>query len=222
MARAPRIIKAGIAYHLLNRANGKLRIFRKDKDFQAFEDILAEAIDRFNVRITAYCIMGNHWHMLAWPEYDDQLSDFMKWLTVTHTQRWHGAHGTTGMGHVYQGRYKSFPVCDDGHYLTVLRYIESNPIRAGLVDRSQQWPWSSLAIRNGKKGDILISDGPVELPSRWNQLVNLGVNDSQRDSIDNCIKRSCPFGENNWVERTANLLNLNSTKRPRGRPPKGV
>lgn len=222
MSRPPRIIKAGFAYHLLNRANGRLRIFRKAGDFQAFEDILAAAIQRFKVRITAYCIMDNHWHMVAWPELDDQLSDFIKWLTVTHTQRWHGAHGTVGMGHIYQGRYKSFPVASDSHYLTVLRYVESNPLLAGIVKRSQEWPWSSLAIRNGKKSDILLSDGPVELPARWNSLVNYRINQGQLESMERCVKRGCPLGENYWAEKTASLLNLQSTRRPRGRPKKGV
>ncbi|MHC4620275.1 MAG: transposase [Planctomycetota bacterium] len=222
MPRPPRIIKAGIAYHLLNRANGRLRIFRKVGDFRAFEDILAEAVERFGVRLTAYCIMGNHWHMVAWPEFDDQLSHFIKWLTVTHAQRWHAAHGTAGMGHIYQGRYKSFPVASDGHYLTVLRYVESNPLRAGIVRRSQEWPWSSLAVRNGKESDISLSDGPVELPSRWNSLVNVGMRHAQLESIQRCVKRGCPCGESLWVERTAEFLRLESTCRRRGRPNKGV
>jgi putative transposase len=198
-----------------------LSIFRKAGDFQAFEDILTEAIDRFNVRITAYCIMGNHWHMVAWPQLDDQLSTFVKWLTVTHTQRWHAAHGTAGTGHIYQGRYKSFPVASDGHYLTVLRYVESNALRAGIVQRSQQWPWTSLAIRNGKESDIVLSDGPVELPARWNTLVNLGIKQRRLESIERCVKRGRPLGENSWAEKTAAILSLQSTRRPRGRPKKG-
>jgi putative transposase len=218
MPRAKRIIKAGLVYHLLNRANGRLRIFKKDKDFEAFERIIAQAIEQFSVRIISYCIMSNHWHLMAWPSVDSRLSDFMKWLTVTHTQRWHSAHGTTGTGHVYQGRFKSFPIEDDGHYLTVLRYVESNPLRAGLVSKSQDWPWGSLSLRNGKKSDITLSEGPIALPHRWNYLVNIGVNDVQRQTIEKCIKRGCPFGSEQWMSKTADILKLASTLRPRGRP----
>lgn len=222
MPRAIRIIKADIVYHLLNRANGRLRIFKKSRDFEAFEKILAEAINKFHVRITGYCIMSNHWHMVAWPRKDNQLSGFMKWLTVTHAQRWHTAHGTTGMGHLYQGRYKSFPTESDEHYLTVLRYVESNPLRADIVEKSQSWPWSSLALRNGRECEITLSDGPVELPRRWNYLVNLGVNDNQKSMIDNSIKRGCPYGDEHWVRRTIKQLGLESSIRPIGRPKNGV
>jgi len=162
--------------------------------------------------------MSNHWHLMAWPSVDSRLSDFMKWLTVTHTQRWHSAHGTTGMGHVYQGRFKSFPIEDDGHYLTALRYVESNPLRAGLVSKSQDWPWASLSLRNGKKSDITLSEGPIALPHRWNYLVNIGVNDVQRQTIEKCIKRGCPLGNEQWVQKTAGILKLASSLRPRGRP----
>ena len=100
MSYKKRITKGGIAYHVLNRANGKLRIFKKDLDFIAFENILAEGIERFNMRLCGYCIMGNHWHMLLWPVNDGDLSDFMHWITVTHAMRWHTAHGTCGIGHI--------------------------------------------------------------------------------------------------------------------------
>ena len=222
MPRAIRIIKKDIVYHLLNRANGKLRIFKKARDFEVFEEILAEAINKFHVRITGYCIMSNHWHMVAWPRKDNQLSEFMKWLTVTHAQRWHTAHGTTGMGHLYQGRYKSFPTKSDEHYLTLLRYVESNPLRAEIVGKSQSWPWSSLALRNGRECEITLSDGPVELPRRWNYLVNLGANDNQKSMIDNCIKRGCPYGDEHWVRRIIKQLGLESSIRPIGRPKNGV
>ena len=222
MPRSRRIIKANIAYHVLNRANGRLRIFKKDADFEAFKNILAQAVTRFKIRLTGFCIMSNHWHLLLWPDADDQLSDFMKWLTVTHTQCWHGAHGTYGMGHIYQGRFKSFPIDADEHYLTVLKYIESNPLRAGIVSRSQDWPWSSLAIRNGAKKELTLSDGPVELPRNWNKLVNIDLQQPQKFAINNSIKRSSPYGREKWTNKTASDLKLESTLKPIGRPKKRV
>ena len=222
MPRSRRIIKANLAYHVLNRANGRLRIFRKDADYEAFETILAEAVNRFKLRLTGYCIMSNHWHLLLWPDVDDQLSEFMKWLTVTHTQRWHGAHGTYGMGHIYQGRFKSFPVDRDEHYLAVLKYIESNPLQAGIVSKCQDWLWSSLMVRNGCKNNITLSDGPVEMPRNWNKLVNMEFSRAERAAINNSVKRGCPYGREKWVVKTASKLKLESTLKPRGRPKKSV
>jgi len=138
MSRAKRITLGGYAYHVLNRANGRLRMFHKDGDFLAFEQILAEGIARYSMRLCGYCTMSNHWHLLLWPVNDGELSEFMRWITLTHTQWFHASHGTVGIGHLYQGRFKSFPVQDDAHYLTVMRYIEANPLRAGLVKRGRR------------------------------------------------------------------------------------
>ena len=222
MTRPRRITKANLAYHVMNRANGRLRIFRRDADYEAFEAIIAEAIEHLEMRLTGYCIMSNHWHLLLWPNEDNQLSNFIKWLTVTHTQRWHRAHGTYGTGHIYQGRFKSFPIDKEGHYLTVLRYIESNPLRAGLISKCQHWQWSSLMVRNGCKNNIALSDGPVELPQNWNKLVNMEFNQVEQADINNSIRRGCPYGRKNWTAKTAAELKLESTLKPIGRPIKGA
>jgi len=149
MPRSLRQIPGGVVIHVLNRANGRLRIFKKADDFIAFEQLLAEGQERFGMRICGYCMMSNHWHLLLWPRGDGDLSDFLHWVTLTHTQRYHAAHGTAGIGHVYQGRFKSFPVQSDRHYLTVLRYIEANPLRAGIVEAPGVYPWSSFTARGG-------------------------------------------------------------------------
>ena len=218
MSRAKRVTLGGYVYHVLNRANGRLRIFRKHNDFLAFEQVMAEAITRFDMRICGYCIMSNHWHFLLWPHRDGDLSEFMRWLTLTHTQRYHASHGTLGIGHLYQGRFKSFPVQEDSHYLTVLRYIEANPLRAGLVEDAGDWHWSSLAIRKGEESLFEISDGPVELPAGWEKLVNKADNGKILERLDKSIKRGSPFGDNQWQIITAGRLKLESTMRPRGRP----
>jgi len=150
MPRPERIALGGYVYHVLNRANGRLRIFRKPADFLAFEKILGDGLLRFSMRLCGYCLLSNHWHLLVWPRGDDDLPTFMRWVTLTHVQRYHASHATIGIGHLYQGRYKSFPVQGDGHYLRVLRYIEANPLHAGLVESPDQWAWSSLAVRTGR------------------------------------------------------------------------
>ncbi|MEO8497102.1 MAG: transposase, partial [Planctomycetota bacterium] len=120
----------GLVYHVLNRANAKMPIFEKQGDSEAFEQVLEQAVERFEMRLLAYCLLNNHWHLVVWPREDGELSRLVGWLTLTHTQRWHAHRHSTGSGHVYQGRFKSFPVQDDEHFLTVCRYVERNAQRA--------------------------------------------------------------------------------------------
>ncbi len=220
MPRTKRITLGGCVYHVLNRANGRLRIFRKDADFLAFEQILAEGIERYSMRLCGYCIMGNHWHLLLWPVGDNDLSQFMRWITLTHTQRFHVSHGTVGIGHLYQGRFKSFPVQDDAHYLTVMRYIEANPLRAKLVKRPSDWPWSSLAVRKGMEAPFKLSQGPLKLSSNWDKLVNQIDPPDRLNDLKKSIERGAPFGQPDWKIKTATKMNLQSTLRPKGRPKK--
>jgi len=141
MPRQSRNIVGGYAYHVLNRGNGRLRLFRKPADYAGFEQAMAEAHERVPLRILGYVVMPNHWHLLVWPQarQPEQVTDFFRWLTHTHTQRWHAHHSTAGMGHIYQGRFKSFPIASDEYLLTVLRYVERNPLRARLVKRAEEW-----------------------------------------------------------------------------------
>jgi putative transposase len=135
----------GFAYHCLNRGNGRAAIFRKDGDYQAFERVLAESLEHVpGMRLVVYCLMPNHWHLVLWPRRDGELSDFLHWLTLTHTQRWHAHHHEVGGGHLYQGRFKSFPIHEDEHFLTVCRYVERNALRARLVAKAEAWRWGSL------------------------------------------------------------------------------
>jgi putative transposase len=217
MPRQIRKAKGGIVYHVLNRANGRLRIFKTAADFAAFEQILAEGIERFKMRLCGYCLMSNHWHLVLWPRADGDLSSFMKWLTGTHSHRWHAAHGTTGIGHLYQGRYKSFPVQGSLYYLMLMRYVENNPKRAELVNSCRQWEWSSLAIRTGGSKPIPLSDGPTRLPDNWLKLVE-GIDETPTEEIQTCIHRGRPFGDKDWVAKIAKDFALDSALRPRGRP----
>jgi len=222
MPRKKRITKGGIAYHVFNRANGKLRIFKKNLDFLAYENILAEGIERFGMRLCGYCIMSNHWHLLLWPAADNAVQDFMGWTTLTHAKRWHAAHGTTGIGHLYQGRYKSFPVQSNSHYLRILRYIEAGPLKAGIAETAADWQWSSFTHRNDPESKsakpFTVSPGPVKIPASWPQIVNRVISKEESDKIENCIKRGCPYGEKDWAINIAEQLSLESTMTRKGRP----
>jgi putative transposase len=119
-------------------------IFTKDEDFIAFETVLQEAVARTGTRLLSWCLMGNHWHLVLGPQEDDELPRFVGWLTLTHTQRWHAHRKSTASGHHYQGRFKSFPIQDDDHFLTVCRYVERDALRARPVVRAEDWLCSSL------------------------------------------------------------------------------
>src|SRR3954454_23046547 len=151
MSRPPRASEGGLVYHALNRGNVRLLIFEDDEDYAAFERTLGEAVTRYDMRLLAYCLMPNHFHLVVWPRLDGDLTRFMRWLTMTHTQRWHAHRHSAGSGHLYQGRFKSFPVQHDGHLLTVCRYVERNALRAGLVERAQLWRWGSLWRRAARR-----------------------------------------------------------------------
>ena len=224
MPRRPRVAPGGYVYHVLNRANGRLRLFRKDADFLAFERCLADAAARVpGCRLLGWCVMNNHWHFVARPAGDADLSAFFRRLAHTHAQRWHAAHGTAGTGHVYQGRFKSFPVQGDRHLLTLLRYVLGNPLRAKLVRRAELWRWSSLWVeRNGTDEQrTLLSEWPVERPRNWLARVNEPLHEAEAEAVQASIRRSSPLGSPAWAKRTAAALGLDWTLRPRGRPRKG-
>ena len=219
MGRPLRAAAGGIIYHVLNRANGRQVMFESPQDYQLWESVLLEAREYAPVRILSYCVMPNHWHLVLWPRQDGELSRFMAWLTLTHTQRWHAQHHSVGSGHLYQGRFKSFPVQTDEHFLTVCRYVEGNALRAKLVKSAEDWHWSSLWRRlQGPKYSQWLSEWPVKRPRQWVKWVNNPQADDELEPVRRCVQRGRPFGKEIWVQRISRRLNLESTLRPRGRP----
>jgi putative transposase len=224
MGRPLRAAEGGLIYHCLNRANARLAIFTKDGDFEAFERVLAEAMARHDMRLLAYCIMRNHFHLVLWPKADGDLSRFMRWLTLTHTQRWHAHRHSAGSGHLYQGRFKSFPVQSDEHLDTVCRYVERNALCAGLVPRAEQWRWGSLWwMTNTKAGSspvLPLSPWPIARPPNWTDRVNTPLSRLEEEAMHRSIRRSQPFGAPEWQSVMASRLGLEATFRPLGRPKK--
>ena len=216
MPRTARASQGGYLYHVLNRGNARGDVFHKDADFLAFVDLMRLANERLAMRVVGYCLMTNHFHLLLWPHHDGDLSRWMQWLMTSHVRRYHRHYQSSG--HVWQGRFKAFPVQDDEHYWTVLRYIERNPLRAGLVERSQDWEWSSLkpSKRSGPEG--LLSTGPLEKSRGWTNYVNGVETEAELAALRKCVARGTPFGEPSWQVKTAGELGLESTLRPRGRP----
>src|SRR4051812_31834767 len=213
MPRTARKAPGGHVYHVLNRAVGRMRLFRTDDDFEAFRRVMVEAHRRHPLRILAYCVLSNHWHFVVWPKADGQVTDYFRWLAHTHAMRWRVAHRTVGFGHLYQGRFKSFPVQSDEHLLTVARYVERNAMGAGLVGRAEQWPYGSLHARSqaGDPTRAILSDWTIERPADWVERANAPLSARERKRLHQSLERSQPFGDDTWADQTARRLGLEHT-----------
>lgn len=222
MPRTNRAAPGGMVFHVLNRGVGRQRLFDKPADYAAFEEVLEETLDKLPMRICSYCLMPNHWHFVVWPEHDGDLAQFMQRLSVTHVTRWQKNRRRVGEGHVYQGRFKSFPVETNNYFYQVVRYVERNALRASLVERAEDWQWSSLWRR--ERGTVdqrrWLSAWPVSRPRRWVQHVNEPQTAAELEALRRCVARGQPFGSPGWIESTATQLGLESTLRDRGRPRK--
>ena len=220
MPRAPRADEAGGLYHALNRGNSRAAIFRKEADYEAFERILSEGLARYPVQLFCYQLMPNHWHLVLRPTQDGEMSRFLRWVTATHTMRYHAHYHTSGTGHVYQGRFKSFPIQDDAHFLTVCRYVERNALRAELTARAEDWRWGSLWRwqQSVEPVPALLSPWPIPRSPHWLARVNEPLTDRELIALRRSAQRGSPFGDSAWIESTAQRLGLAPTINPRGRP----
>jgi putative transposase len=221
MPRTARIAPGGMVFHCLNRGNDRRAIFDDEGDYAAFERVLQATLEQVPVRLLAYCLMPNHWHLLLWPRQDGELGRFMQRLTTMHVRRWHRHRHSDGRGHLYQGTYRSFPVQEDGHFLTVARYVERNALRAKLVERAEDWQWNSLWRRaHGQDAAEMLCDWPVARGRNWLSWVNRLQTDKELSELRTAVSRGRPFGEPAWQARIAKRLHLQATFRGRGRPRK--
>jgi putative transposase len=162
--------------------------FHKPADFDVFIDLLAAAKERHPVSLFAFCLMPNHFHLVVEPENSLALSRFMQWLMTSHVRRYHEHYESSG--HVWQGRFKSFPIQRDEHLITVLRYVYQNPVRAGLVKGPDEWAWSGIVRSN------LIDPCPVDL-----DCLGVDANDlsaQQLMELRHCVNGQLPFGSEEW------------------------
>jgi putative transposase len=217
MPRKNRYAPAGIIFHVINRANARQRIFHDERDYASFAWLLREARLKFEVRVLAWCVMPNHVHLVLQPQSAGGLSRMMHWVMTSHVQRHRKRHET--IGRVWQGRFKAFPIQESAHFVTVLRYVERNPLRAGLVHSSAEWKWSSLQERlwlEGPKG--VVDTPPVDLPEPWASWVDRELDSEELSRLRESVRRGRPFGSTEWMRGTAERLDLLSTLRPLGRP----
>jgi putative transposase len=221
MARRARSSAGGEVFHVLNRGNCRMNIFTKPGDYAAFIKILEEGRRRTDMRVLAYCLMSNHWHLVLWPRRAEDLSRFMQWISTTHVRRWREQRDKVGEGHLYQGRFKSFPVQDDHHLLTVMRYAEANPLRAKMVEKAEAWRWSSLGRGTARDGTRLeLEPWPVNRPADWLATVNEPISSPQLEKLRLSVNRGQPYGSDPWTVKIARRLGIESSLRNPWRPKK--
>lgn len=218
MPRRARASAGNFLYHVLNRGNGRATVFHKEGDYAAFLRVIADAHARLPMRILAACLMPNHFHLVLWPLADGDLSRWMAWLLTAHVRRYRAFRG--GSGHIWQGRFKAFPIEeDDEHLYAVLRYTERNALRANLVTRAELWPWGTLSMRQpGAARPPWLSAWPVTEPADWTEMVNRAETEADLAALRRSAWRERPYGSDDWTLRTAATLGLLHTLRERGRP----
>jgi putative transposase len=219
---------------VINRGNARQAVFHDDGDYGGFLQLLADSLGATPMRLLGFCLMPNHFHLVVWPRADGDLGRWMQWLMTSHVRRHHRRYGSSG--HVWQGRFKSFPiqrrqptagesargVLEMANPLwTVLRYVERNPLRAGLVEHAQDWRWSSLRWSAGlEPAPTWVDPSWLERPGRWLATVNRAEDEQELAAVRRSVVRGAPFGPDAWAQRVAKLLGLESSLRPRGRPRK--
>ena len=223
MGRARRVDIGGMVYHAWNRANFRSRLFRETAHYEDFLGIVEEGLSFVPMRILAYCLMPNHWHLVLQPRADGDLSKFLRRITLTHTQRYHARTRTAGYGHVYQGRYKSLLVESDQHFLTLVRYVERNAKRAALVKKAEDWRWSSAHTRvyGNEKQRKMLSPWPMAEPRHYREWLNASQGKEEIENIRYAIKKSRPYGSEDWRRKAVAQFGLENTMRNSGRPRNG-
>lgn len=218
MVRTARADVGGVCYHVLNRGNDRRTVFRSDGDYALFLSLADRAARMHATHLFAYCLMPNHFHFVVRTAVDGALGRWMHWLLTMYAQ-WHHKQYET-VGHVWQGRFKAFPVEDDRYLLTVVRYVERNPLRAGLVERAEQWRWSSLFERIAGMERRCLTELPCPMPLDWRACVNRAESQDELRAIRQCSATERPFGSAAWVERGVTELGFRPSARGRGRPRK--
>jgi putative transposase len=183
-------------------------------------DLLYQGTETRNIRLLAYCLLPDHFHMVLWPRKDGDLSRWMQWLLTSHVRRYHRQYETSG--HIWQGRFRAFPVQPDEHLLTVLRYVEQNPLRLKdlKVRKPERWSWSSIGKAVAGLERPKIEPGPALRGRIWLKAVQQPLTAEELALVRHSVVRGTPFGDAKWQQRIVAKLGLESTMRPRGRPRK--
>ncbi|HQX81751.1 MAG TPA: transposase [Vicinamibacterales bacterium] len=172
MPRRARSTQRASYFHVINRSARRLVLFAQPADYRAFLSILSQALEQHPVRLIAYSLMPNHWHLVMGPTDTTALSKCLHWVTATHAVRHHRHRHSVGEGPVYQGRFTSMEIPAVGDLVRVCRYVERNALQAKLVRRAQDWPWASLSERLHPAHDLPLVNTPFLSSRAWADYVN--------------------------------------------------
>jgi putative transposase len=164
--------------------------------------------------------MSNHWHFAVRPHEDGDIGKFFGMMTQKVTQRWHAYHHTTGSGHLFQGRFRSFLVQTDAYFIQLMKYIETNPLRANMVERAEDWKWGSLHLRMNRLDLVsgILAKWPVEYAGDYLTEINKPLTESFLQQVRHSTACGIPLGKESWVQQIVKKFNLEYTTRQRGRP----
>lgn len=221
MPRRTQAGSGGLTFHVMNRGVRRLRLFEDRQDYLTFVGCAAEALSLVSVEIFAFCIMPNHFHMILRPTGDSDLSAFMALMTMRHSKRWHRRRSSVGGGAVYQGRFRASAIETDRYFIAACRYVEANPVRAQLVERAEDWPWSSLYQRVKNCQLLPMATWPILPPADWTEAVNATQRTGEIHGLRRSTRSNAPFGTSAWATRTATVLDKAASLRrpgPRRRP----
>lgn len=218
MPRIARGLADNQIYHIINRGNRRESVYHDKYDYERFLKLLFDSKEKYNIKIYAYCLMPNHFHLVIYTKYSESLSKAMHWISSSYVRYYNKRYKISG--HLWQGRYKSFIVQKESYLLTLLKYVEVNPKRAKIVKRCEDYKYSSAYNRINNIEDELINIPPIDLPVNWDKYINDEESKIDIDYIRNSIERQSPLGEELWQVNIAKKYGLESTLNSRGRPRK--
>lgn len=222
MPRLSRTVFAGIPHHITQRGNRRENVFFGDDDRNAYLVWLKAYCEKYKVDILAYCLMSNHIHLIAVPETNEGLQRVLKPLHMRYAQRINRNRGWKG--HLWQGRFFSSPL-EDTHLWAAIRYVERNPVRAKMVARAEDYPWSSAAAHCGLKDDAIMSQKTdwkkrCEQISNWSEWLAEGDDPEKIELLRRNVEKSLPCGAEKFIQKLEKIAGRPLRYRPLGRPKK--
>ncbi|MBI5463436.1 MAG: transposase [Ignavibacteriales bacterium] len=213
MARLARLVGPGVPHHITQRGNRRQRTFFCDEDYVVYVELMAVWCFRFNVEVWAYCLMPNHVHLIAVPSSEDGLRRAIGEAHRRYSRRINFREGWRG--HLWQGRFASYPM-DERYLLAAARYVELNPVRAGLVKSPGVYPWSSAAAHLTGRDDMLVKVAPLlGLVENWVTFLAEDCSDADSEAIRRHERTGRPLGNDDFLSRLE--LALERSVRP-GKP----
>ena len=218
MARIARIVVPGHPHHVTQRGNRRLEVFFGADDYRAYRRLFGEYCARAGVAVWAYCLMPNHVHLILTPEHPDALRAALGEAHRRYTRRINFRHGWRG--HLWQERFHSFAM-DEDYLLACARYVELNPVRAGLVKRAEDWPWSSARAHLAAVDDGLVMVEPLlAREAAWRSFLDSGVEAAAMDSLRQHSRTGRPAGSESYLDAVEAILQRPVKPRRPGRPRK--